>query len=436
MPAPALPSPRNAATSRRGLLLQALLMVPVLAAALWVGWLVQQRLTWLQSGLRLSGQVVELSRSTVAGPTATSRSAVRLEVVVDVPDPQREGQMTRLSLLAPLLYAVLDVGDEVVVLHDPLTLPASEPFVLAHPVQLWLAPALVLLATAVLWTFPYIGLLRRHSQPQVRQQACRRRQLMLAAAVLLPILAGQAQALRDRHARAADLALEAGWPAWPALEAAAPRPWWWARLPWQGLDPVHTEGSEAYAWLARERGPWFGNAGASERQFKWTRARMLALRDQPAALAGLLSRGHDPNFIPLYRFYLQHYMDAQWRHDGCSRCNDSSLVTEMAGDLMWMLIQDGRVAEAGRWATAIIDRKLPGADARARLAFLSAYRGLLEFRSGPEEARAQLVPLVEDAMGAAREEGADWALARWQHFWRAAVPRPPQAPSSSGTAPG
>jgi hypothetical protein len=426
-----MPTTRHAAaTPLRGHLIQALLLLPALVAALWVGWLVQQRLTWLQSGLHLQGRVVELSRSTQAGATASGRSAVRLEVVVDVPDPRREDRLQRLDVLAPLLYAVLEPGDAVTVLHDPLTLPAQRPFVLAHPLQLWQAPAFGLLAVAVLWAFPYTGLLRRHPQPDARRRAGRRRKLVLLMAALLPVVAGQALAWRDGRARAADLAMEAAWPAWPELDAAAPQPWWWARLPWHGLDPVRSEGSAAYAWLEQGAG-WPRTLGQSERRFKWTRARMLALRDQPAEMAGLLSNGHDPNFIPLYRFYLQHYMEAEWRDTGCSRCNDSSLVTQMAGDLMWMLIQDGRAAEAGTWAPVIIARKLPGADARARLSLLTAYRGLLEAESGAEAARIQLQPLVEDAMTAAREEGTDWALARWQDFWRSHVPRVPETPPAA-----
>ncbi|MFG6416918.1 hypothetical protein ACG02S_23750 [Roseateles sp. DC23W] len=401
--------------------------MPALLAVLWTGWLVQQRLTWLQDGLRLEGRVVELRRSSQPGATGTSRRSVRLSVVVEVADPRRDGQLTQEVFLAPLIYALIDEGDLLAVLHDPLTLPAHEAFVLAHPFQLWQAPALGLLLAAVGWALPHASLHRRYAEPAARRRAVRRRLAVLTLALLLPIAGGQARALRDRASHDADLALEARWPAWPALDAAVPRPWWWARLPWHGVDPVSAAASLGYVW--RDPGAWWQRGGASERSFKLARARMLALRDQPSALAGLLSRGHDANFIPLYRFYLAHYLDARWNEPGCPRCNDASQVTEMAGDLMWMLVQQGRLDEPDAWVPAIVRDKLPGADARARLAFLTAYRGLLEARDGADAAREHLQPLVDDAVAAAHSQGDDWALPRWRDFWRGYVPRPPARPA-------
>lgn len=404
-------------------MLQGLLLLPALLAALWLGWLLQQRLGWLQHGLWLQGEVVDLHRSTRVGPTGSSRSAVRLEVEVDVVDPRREDRPARVSLLAPTLYPLLQPGDRLTLLHDPLTQPANAAFVPAHPLSLGLAPALGLLVVGVLWAFPYTGLLKRHPQPgPERRRAARRLQALLVVAAALPVVAGQALALRDRAARQADLSLEARWPSWPELDAAAPRPWWWARLPWRGLDPLQAGSEAQLAWL---RAGGLGEDDRAQRRYKLVRAQMLGLRERPAELAALLSAGHDPQFIPLYRFYLQHYLHAEWREPGCSRCNDASLVTEMAGDLMTMLIHDGRLDEAGHWAPLIAARKLSGADARARLSFLSAYRGWLEASQGAEAARAQLQPLVDNAIVAARDDGETWALARWEAFWRSHVPRPP-----------
>lgn len=410
--------------------IQLLWLAPALLAALWTGWQVQQRWTWLRDGLRLPTQVVELHRSLARSPSASGRSAWRLEVVVDVADPRREGAVERLHFLAPLLHAVLDEGDTVLVLHDPLTLPAHQPFVLAHPLQLWQGPAFGLLLLGVLWALPHAALHRRYPAPDRRRQALRRHGLAVAVAACAPLLIGQALALRDRAAQAQDRDIEARWPHWAELEAELPRPWWWSRLPWQGVDPVADEAG-AEAW--RSGGfslPGRHEIGASERRFKHARARLLALRDQPAAIARLLGAGHDPNFIPLYRFFLTHYLDARWNEPVCSRCNDSSLVTEMAGDLMLMLVQDGRLAEAGRFAPRIVADKLPGADARARLSFLIAYRSLLEAEQGPEAARAQLQVLVDDAVAAAQASGEHWALDRWAGFWRGYVARPRrQAPA-------
>lgn len=415
---------------------QALLLLPALLASLWMGWQIQQRMTWLQQALPLQAQVVELRRTTQPGATGTSRSAVRLELVVEVPDPRHAGAVDRIRFLAPLLYALLEEGNTLTVLHDPLTLPEHEPFVLAHPLQLWQAPAFGLLLVAVFWAFPYAALHKRYPEAESRRAAARRRQMLLGLALLLPIAAGQATALRDRAAAVEDLEIESRWPSWPELDAAVPKPWWWARLPWRGLDPVTDAGSEGNDWRFQQPLLWRSDSEASERSFKYARARMLALREQPAALASLLSRGHDANFIPLYRFYLDHYLDAEWLEPGCSRCNDRSLITEMAGDLMLMLIQEGRVAEAGTWAPAIIARKLPEADARARLSFLTAYRGLLEAELGADAARSRLQPLVDEAIVAARQEGAGWALDRWEGFWRGYVPRPRLHPAATrGRAP-
>lgn len=405
---------------------QLLWLAPALVVALWLGWQVQQRLTWLTHGLHIPAQVIELSRSHSRSSTASGRSALRLDVVVDVPDPRREGAVERLHFLAPLLHAVLHLGDSVLVLHDPLTLSPQEPFVLAHPLQLWQGPAFGLLLLGVCWALPYAALHRRYPAPEARRRALRRRQWALGVAVMVPVLVGQALALRDRAAQDGDRALEARWPAWTELDAEVPRPWWWSRLPWHGVDPV-TDEAGAQAWRSAPVGPGlvgWGDVGASERRFKFVRARMLALREQPAALAGLLGQGHDPNFIPLYRFFLTHYLDATWSAPGCSRCNDSSQVTEMAGDLMLMLVQDGRLDEAARWAPRIVADKLPGADARARLSFLIAYRSLLEAQLGPEAAQRQLQALVDDAIAAARAHGETWALERWAGFWRGYVARP------------
>ncbi len=427
MPHPAPSVPFAAHLRARGV--QLLWLAPALLVALWVGWQVQQRLTWLEHGLRIPAQVLELNRSHSRSSTASGRSALRLEVVVDVPDPRREGAVERLHFLAPLLHAVLEVGDPVVVLHDPLTLSPQEPFVLAHPLQLWQGPAFGLLLLGVFWALPHAALHRRYPVLQDRRRAVHRRWWVLGVAVLTPVLIGQAIALRERAAQEPDRALEARWPAWPELDAEVPRPWWWARLPWHGVDPVADEAG-AQAWRGASDGlrlPGWRDIGASERRVKFVRARLLALRDQPAALAGLLGQGHDPNFIPLYRFYLTHYLDARWNDPVCPRCNDSSQVTEMAGDLMLMLVQDGRLDEAARWAPRIVADKLPGADARARLSFLTAYRSLREAQQGPGATRHELQPLVDDAIAAAHASGETWALARWAGFWQGYVARPRRA---------
>lgn len=416
----------------RAAVVQLLWLAPALLAALWTGWQVQQRLTWLNDGLRLPAQVVELHRSQQRSASASGRSAWRLEVVVDVPDPRHEGAVERLGVLAPLLHAVLRPGDPVLVLHDPLSLPAQQPFVLAHPLQLWQGPAFGLLLIGVLWALPHAALHRRYAAPGPRQQALRRRGLAVVMAACLPVLIGQALALRDRAAQAQDREIEASWPHWAALETEVPRPWWWARLPWHGVDPV-ADDAGAEAW--RRGGvqlPGRQDIGASERRFKHAYARLLALRDQPAAIAGLLGAGHDPNFIPLYRFFLTHYLDARWNQPGCPRCNDSSQVTELAGDLMLMLVQDGRLREAGRFAPRIVADKLPGADARARLSFLIAYRSLVEAEQGPAAARAALQALVDDAIASAQARGEHWALDRWAGFWQGYVARPRREPPAPG----
>lgn len=407
-------------------LVQSLLLLPALLAVLWTGWLVQQRLTWLQDGLQLEGRVVELRSSSQPSATASSRRSVRLSVVVEVPDPRRGGLLVQEAFLAPLLYPLVEEGDRLEVVHDPLTLPSHESFVLTHPIQLWQAPAFGLLVAAVLWAFAHAALLKRYPERQARRRASRRRLMVLAVALVLPVIGGQAWALHHRSSRAADQSLEARWPSWPELDAAVPRPWWWARLPWHGFDAVRATASEVYAW--RDAGATWWSTGRSERSFKLARARMLAMRDQPSALAGLLSRGHDPTFIPLYSFYLDHYVHAHWQELGCSRCNDSSQITEMAGDLLWMLVQNGALEEPG-WLATVVQQKLPGADSRARLAFLNAYRGLLEARESSEAARARLQPLVDDAMVTAKEESNAWALERWQGFWQGYVPKPPQRPA-------
>ncbi|MFG6468012.1 hypothetical protein [Roseateles sp. BYS87W] len=405
------------------LLLSALHPLRLVRAGCWVlatvlalvaGWQVHERLALWQNALHLPGRVVARGHSTVAGPTATSPRTQELRIEVDVADPRRNGRVERLSLLSPGLFLTQQPGDTVTVLHDPLTLPAQEPFVLAHPAHDMLAPALALGAAVLLLAWPGAGRWRRLG--------------VLAALTAAPVLVGQAAAWSRADTRAADAALEARWPAWPELDAAVPRPWWWARLPWRGMNPAGASGELAGAaeyWLDTHT-PWpHAEAGLSERRFKWARARVLAFKDRPRDLAGLISAGHDPNFVPLYRFFLTHYLQAQWNDPACSRCNDPSQTTEIAGDLMYLLVQNGDLDEAWHWAVALPPHKLAQADTRARLSFLIAYRGLLEAREGVDAARATLLPLVEDAEAAARSAGDTWALPRWQAFWQAASPKPP-----------
>lgn len=388
---------------------------------LLAGWLIQDRLSLLQRGLKLPAIVVGKQVQRVSADRAGDRSSLRLELLLSFQHPV-DGSDQRQWVLAPLLYPLVEPGDRLTLIHAPLDRGRAEAFVLAHPLQLWLMPLLSLIVLALLL----------HGLRSLLQEQGTMRRLLLAGlglSLCLPVLPVALRQWQFAAQAAADQGLEAGWPRWEALEREVPRPWWWSHLHWRGIDPLQADGEALHGLLRRTAA--LHAPGDAEMSFKLAWAATVRHHDDPLTLSSYLRRGHDPGFLPLYHFFLGQYMDRRWERPDCSRCADGSTLTEMAGLAMWMDLAAGRIGAAERWVEPILEHKFARADAAARLEFLRPYRALLEYRHGPGPARQLLDPWLQDTLQQARANGDTQAQRHCERFWQSAMPSLPSAHGGS-----
>jgi len=391
----------------------------LLISALLLGWLIHDRLRLFQSGLRLEGTVLAMpvSDERIAGshPSST-RHATRLDLIVQVPDPDQPGQTLRFRELAPVLHLWVETGQRLPVLLAPLRRD-DEPLLVAAPAQL--ALPFVLAGGWLLGLWAMSRAAYQHSRRPRRLYA------LLLAALLLPPLIGQLPVWRAQAARAEDQRIEASWPAWPELEAAAPRPWWWSQLSWQGMDPLSAD-PDAIA-RHRQRLDAGGRPGQAQGHYKLDHALMLRERADPQAMAVRLSTGGTRSgHLPLYRFYLDHFLDARWQSPHTPRNNDRNLMTELAATVIYMEVQAGRVSPALALAERLLAlEKVQGADdAETQQRFVRAYCGALQALHGRALARDMVQPLISEGIAAAERRGDHAALRSWQDIWSRAVPEP------------
>ncbi|OEG72998.1 hypothetical protein BEL05_06255 [Shewanella colwelliana] len=346
-------------------------------------------------------KVASKSRS---GSGSSASYSTALKVIYQFENPYVKDKLELHSELAPLVYGRVKEGDTISVYFNEMAKPKTR---ISQPFHFWLLCFLVLLGVSFLYLIALI--IGRHSRLVVKTWQAN---LILTCLFLVPVVYQSWDNMQNNNAIALERNSEANWPRWFAFEHAVAKPSWWDSVAIKYLDPMDYTSEEHRYYLKSNT-----DADRFHRSFKLTYALMLRHQDDPLELGWLLAKGTTRQYMPMYEFFLSHFMYRQWEGVCTNPCNDATQMVEMAGHLLSMKLDENQIASSLVLAEEIMVNKYDRADNRGKFYFLYSYRRLLEHTQGKDIAHAKLDDLVDASTLEAQKLGNSQLLSRWQRFW-------------------
>ncbi|RTR29766.1 hypothetical protein [Shewanella atlantica] len=376
--------------------------------ALVVGAIGINNLLYIEQSIKINAtvynKVESQSRSNTGSGTSTSTS---LKVIYQFENPYKKDKIELASELAPLVYGRVKKGGDLEIYYNELAKPKTR---ISQPFHFWLL--FIISGLFLSFAFFIATLLTRHSQIAKG----RRRQFVYGVAVMLilPVVTNLLLFTQQTRQLAEERSREESWPSWFAFEVAVPKPEWWDSVSIKYLDPMDYT-SEEYSYYVEHN----TDSDKFHRSFKLTYALMLRHQDDPLELGWLLAKGTTRQYMPMYEFFLSHFMFQEWEGEYCSQpCNDATQMVEMAGDLISMKLDENQVDSSMNLANEIMEYKFSRAGNRGQYYFLYSYRRLLEHTQGQEVAKLKLDSLVEAGLQDAIAQGLASQERKWRRFWK------------------
>ncbi|MDO6764483.1 DUF3592 domain-containing protein [Agarivorans sp. 1_MG-2023] len=354
----------------------------------------------------LTAEVTQKSSYTSNTSSSSQSRALHLNIIYQFENPSVAGKLERELELAPLVYGQMRQGDAIAIYYNPAMSPKSR---IAHPVQVWFTTvlSLVIFMFSVLVSF----IVTKHSV--LDQQGSKKFAYWMLLILCSPIAVNQLLMKQHNKQLASELASEQSWPSWPEFEEAVPKPAWWSEVPIKYFDPMSYTSEEYQSYVEQNKG-----SDKHLRRFKVAYVFMLLHQDDPLQQGWDLARGTTREFMPLYEFFLEHYMTSQWDGDCYSNvCNDATQMVEMAGDLISMKLDENQVESSQVIAENIMQYKYARGNNRGKYYFLSSYRRLLEHTHDQAYAQEILSGLVSECLVEAQGLNNPSLLRKWQKFW-------------------
>jgi hypothetical protein len=296
-------------------------------------------------------------------------------------------------------------GQIIDIYYNELEKPKSK---IANPIHYWFDAILWLL---FLSTCFFITRLLTKNCPATKGKS-QLFSIALTAALFAPFIYGMTVNLITASEIERDQISEQSWPSWPEFERAVPKPAWWDSVAIKYFDPMDYT-SEQYSNYVKKN----NDKDKYHRQFKVTYALLLRHQNDPLQMGWDLAKGTTRQYMPMYEFFLSHYMRENWQGQCSSPCNDATQMVEMAGDLLSMKLDENQIVESSQLIQDIMKYKYSRGNNRGKYYFLYSYRRLLEHTHGKEHANQELNHLVEENLLEARQQNLTQQIKKWEKFW-------------------
>lgn len=375
-----------------------------IASALIVGWLAADNMRYIINSQVLTAEVV--NKSSYRSKSNNSRHySTSYTVTYQFENPHVAGKFELKSELAPLVYPLVEKGELIDIYYNEFAAPKSK---IRMPHHYWLN---VLIGLLLLF---FINLIARRliNHNATIQHSVVNSKLTPVAALIAPVLLSWLYLSFNIDSAKNELAKEKNWPSWPAMEAAVPKPIWWDKVAIKYFDPMNYTSEEYADYLKANTGD-----DKRHRQFKVAYALLLKHQNDPLQMGWDLAKGTTREFMPLYEFFLEHFMRTEWQGDCSQPCSDATQMVEMAGDLLSMKLDENQIEYSQQLIADIMKYKYERANNRGKYYFLYSYRRLLEHTVGKEKAHQKLDELVKAARLEADELGTKSLIRRWSKFW-------------------
>ena len=371
-----------------------------------VGWSVFNNIQYINDSVEIKATVYSKSSYRTRNGTSSSNNySTALTVTYQFENPYIDGKIELDSELAPVMYAMVEKGDIVSVYSNEMAKPKTR---LSHPLHFWLMPFVWTVFFGFLF---YVSKILAKTNPQVANQYSLYAKSLLLIFFLPGIYVviasfGEKQEIKGESAR------EQNWPRWDALERAVPKPEWWDRVAIKYFDPMDYTSEEYSNYLKQNTGP-----DKYHRQFKVTYAFLLLHQEDPLQMGWDLAKGTARQYMPLYEFFLNHFMFQEWQGDCSQPCSDATQMVEMAGDLLSMKLDENQIESSYELIRYIMKYKYSRGNNRGKYYFLYSYRRLLEHAEGKEKAKEVLATMVEENTAEALTLGLKGQHKKWLKFW-------------------
>lgn len=372
--------------------------------ALTVGWLTADNLHYAINSQTLSAEVV--NKSSYRSKSNSSRNySTSYTVTYQYENPSVKQKFELKSELAPLVYPFVEKGEFIDVYYNEFADPKSR---IRMPHHFWLNVLIGLLV------FFFINLVTRTliNHNAIIQNSIIRSKLTPVAAFIAPVFLSLLYFSLNVDSAKNELAQEKNWPSWPAFEAAVPKPIWWDKVAIKYFDPMNYTSEEYSAYLDANTGD-----DKRHRQFKVAYVFLLKHQNDPLQMGWDLAKGTTREFMPLYEFFLEHFMQTEWQGDCSQPCSDATQMVEMAGELLSMKLDENHIEYSQQLVADIMKYKYSRANNRGKYYFLYSYRRLLEHIDGKEKAHQVLDKLVTANTIEANELGSKTMIRKWSNFW-------------------
>ena len=363
---------------------------------------------YIDQSIELSATVSYKNEHQVRYQSSKNRTALALEIVYQYHKPGQQNKAELVNELAPLVYPFVESGDKISIYYNELSDPKTR---ISQPVHFWLNFLLCLLFLSVVFFFAILV----NRSKQITKNKNTKMIVLVSAVFFIPIVLELVSFNQQTEQLLIEKNIQSSWPSWPEFEQAVAKPDWWDKVAITYFDPMDYTSDEFSNYVDKNK-----HADKYQRSFKVTYALMLRHQDDPYTLGGLLGKGTNREFIPMYEFFLGHFMQQEWQSDYCSPVcsNDATQMVKMAGDLLSMKLDDNELDYSRQLIKDIMKYKYERGDNRGKFYFLYSYRRLLEYEQGQEKAKEVLASLVEKNIQQAINQGlSNHQLRRWRTFW-------------------
>jgi len=370
------------------------------------GYIAINNIVYIEQSIKVSASVLNKTEHQVRYKHNNTRTASALHIVYQYQHPHQPQKFELVSELAPLLYPFVEIGETIPIYYNALSKPQTR---LSHPVHFWLT---FLLCSVFLSFFFYITF-QANKSLQAGPNKNAKMIALVSVFFFIPTVIQLVTIDQQGDQLLIEQTMQKNWPSWPAFEQAVAKPDWWDKVAINYFDPMSYTSEEFGHYVDNNKGH-----DKYQRSFKVTYALMLRHQDDPYTLAGLLGKGTTREFIPLYEFFLAHFMLQQWQGEYCSQpCNDATQMVEMAGSLLSMKLDENQLDYSRQLINDIMKYKYERGNNRGKFYFLYGYRRLLEHEQGKEKAKQILAPLVEKNLQQAINQGLTTQQRQWRRFW-------------------
>jgi hypothetical protein len=328
-----------------------------------------------------------------------------LKIIYQFENPYVKDKIELQSELAPLLYSYVKEGDPISIYYNEISDPTSR---INSPLHYWFGSLLwFIFFSASYLTTHFLTKFCNDTKDKKRMFL-----LILAVVSFSPVLINITLSWIQTNQIETDQLSEQNWPSWPEFERAVAKPAWWDQVAIKYFDPMNYT-NEEYSYYVENN----SDKDKYHRQFKVTYALLLRHQDDPLQMGWDLARGTVRQYMPMYEFFLKHFMHQTWQGQCSNPCSDATQMVEMAGDLLSMKLDENQIDSSIQLIDDIIKYKYERANNRGKYYFLFSYRRLLEHTEGKENAREKLEHLVEANLQQAIAEGLNQQAEKWRKFW-------------------